>query len=289
MRVVLIHGRGAAMAIPALMARDWEAALRYGVERGAPPLDHAEPAPDGMPAPHAAPALELDVRLAFYGSIWRPDERQPLPPIDTGAGVPEWALPGLGDLSLWVDETLGLAGTLVDLLLRDVDDYYAEPALRDAANRRLVDAVRDDLPPGEEVCVVAFSMGTLVAYDVLREDPTLPVGALVTCGSPLALPSVYRRVEATGPAGGPTRTPFPAQLRLWVNVWTKDDPATGGHRDMAARFPSTTPSTHRVQDVETWGRPATPTSPFGAHDALDYLGSRTVGAAVRAAARVLGG
>lgn len=275
MRVVLIHGRAAAMAIPEIMARDWEAALRFGLERTAPPGGRARRLPD------------LDVRFAFYGSIWRPDERQPLSAIDFGPAVPEWGLPSLGDLSMWVDEHLGAAGTLLELLLHDVDDYYAEPDLRRLTNDRLVDAVRSGLPAGEQVVVVAFSMGTLVAYDTLRADPKLPVGALITCGSPLAMPSIYRRVGATGSSRARMRTPFPSQLRLWVNVWTKDDPATAGHHDMAARFPAPDPATQHVQDLETWGRSATPTSPFGAHDALDYLSSRTVGAAVRAAVRAV--
>lgn len=275
MRVVLIHGRAAAMAIPELMARDYEAALRFGVERA------ASPRPPALPLPH------LEIRFAFYGSIWRPDERQPLPAIDFGPAEPQWRPPGLGDLSLWVDERLGVGDTLLDLLLHDVDDYYGEPELRSLTNEKLVMAVRDGLPAGEQVVVVAFSMGTLVAYDTLRADPTLPVGALITCGSPLAMPSVYRRVEATAPRRTRVKTPFPSQLRLWVNVWTKDDPATAGHRDMAARFRAPDPSVQHVQDLETWGRSASPTSPLGAHDALDYLSSRTVGAAVRAAVRAL--
>ncbi len=271
MRVVLIHGRAAAMDIPAIMARDWEAALRFGLER----------------AGSKVPPGKVDVRLAFYGSIWRPDERQPLPPIDFGPAAPQLGLPGLGDLSLWVDQHLGLGEALLDLLLRDLDDYYAEPELRRLTNDRLVAACRDGLPAGERVVVVAFSMGTLVAYDTLRADPTLPVGALVTCGSPLAMPSVYRRVETTAPRGMKPRTPFPKQLRMWVNAWTKDDPATAGHHDMAARFPAPDPNAQHVQDLETWGRSAAATAPAGAHNALDYLSSRVVGTAVDAALRVL--
>ncbi len=271
MRVVLIHGRAAAMDIPEIMARDWEAALRFGLER----------------AGSKVPPGTVDVRFAFYGSVWRPDERQPLPAIDFGPGVPQLGLPGLGDLTLWVDQHLGVGETLVDVLLRDLDDYYAEPDLRKLTNDRLVAACRDGLPPGERVVVVAFSMGTLVAYDALRADPTLPVGALVTCGSPLAMPSLYRRVQATAPRGMRPQTPFPKQLRIWVNAWTKDDPATAGHRDMAARFPAPDPNAQHVQDLETWGRSAVPTAPAGAHNALDYLSSRVVGAAVDAALRVL--
>jgi len=271
MRVVLIHGRAAAMDIPAIMARDWEAALRFGLQR----------------AGSKVPAGNVDVRFAFYGSVWRPDERQPLPPIDFGPAALQLGLPGLGDLSLWIDQHLGVGDALLDLLLQDLDEYYAEPELRKLTNDRLVSACREGLPPGERVVVVAFSMGTLVAYDALRADPTLPIGALITCGSPLAMPSIYRKVEATAPRGMRPRTPFPRQLRLWVNAWTKDDPATAGHHDMAARFPAPDPNAQHVQDLETWGRSAAPTAPAGAHNALDYLSSRVVGTAVDAALRVL--
>lgn len=271
MRVVLIHGRAAGMEIPEIMARDWEAALRFGLRR----------------AGSTIPPGDIDVRFAFYGSVWRPDERQPLPAIDFGPAVPQAGLPGLGDLSLWVDEHFGVGAALLDLILRDVDDYYAEADLRKLTNARLVDACLDGLPAGERVVVVAFSMGTLVAYDALRDDATLPVGALVTCGSPLAMPSFYRKVEATAPRGMRPRTPFPKQLRLWVNAWTRDDPATAGHHDMAARFPALDPNAQHVQDLETWGRSASPTAPAGAHDALDYLSSRVVGTAVDAALRVV--
>ena len=109
MRVVLIHGRAAAMDIPAMMARDWEAALRFGLRR----------------AGSKVPAGDVDVRFAFYGSVWRPDERQPLPAIDFGPAAPQLGLPGLGDLSLWVDQHLGVGDALLDLLLRDLDEYYA--------------------------------------------------------------------------------------------------------------------------------------------------------------------
>lgn len=271
MRVVLIHGRDAAMEIPAIMARDWEAALRFGLER----------------AGSTIPAADIDVRLAFYGSVWRPDERQPLPPIDFGPAAPELALPGLGDLSLWVDQHLGAGAAVVELLLHDLDDYYAEPELRRLTNASFVEACRAGLPAGQRVVAVAFSMGSLVAYDALRADPTLPVGALVTCGSPLAMPSIYRRVAATAPRGMRPPTPFPRQLRIWVNAWTRDDPATAGHHDMAARFPAPDPNVQHVQDLETWGRSATPAAPTSAHDALDYLSSRVVGAAVDAALRVI--
>ena len=66
MRIVIVHGRAAEMEIPALMAAEWEAALWWGQERLGSGL---------------APG-SLDVRLAFYGDLWRPDRLQPLPRIE---------------------------------------------------------------------------------------------------------------------------------------------------------------------------------------------------------------
>jgi hypothetical protein len=70
---------------------------------------------------------------------------------------------------------------------------------------------------------------------------------------------------------------------MWVNVWTKDDPGTAGHHQMALRYPAEAPSDLRVQDVETWGRSASPTNPAGAHNAIDYMSSRVFATALHAA------
>jgi hypothetical protein len=264
MRIVLVHGRAGQMDIPPTMERDWEDALRYGLTRI---------------EPMAAPPT-LDVKLAFYGDIWRPDYQQPMPVIEP---VPEFALPGVSDVSLWLDEHVGAGDTLLDLLLRDVESYFTEPDLRQKTNATLIKAVTLGLPAGEKAIVVGFSMGSLVAYETLRSDPSLPVGALITIGSPLAMPSFYRHVEASGPPPPAAPTPLPSQLAMWVNIWTKDDPGTAGHVQMATRYAAVPPSTVRVQDLETWGRPASPTNPTGAHNAVDYLSSRVFATALQAA------
>lgn len=273
MRVVLVHGRAAAMDIPGVLLRDWTDALQFGLSRIRLTIDPAD----------------VDVRLAFYGDIWRPDFAQPLPVIEPAPPTPELGLPGFSDISLWFDEHLGVGDTLAETLLRDVDDYLSEPALRATTNQRLIRRVTEDLPPGDRVVVVGFSMGSFVAYDTLRADPDLPVAALITIGSPLAMPSFYRRVAAGVPGpvagipAGANPTPIPSQLALWVNLWTRDDPGTAGHVQMPDRFRPVPPATIRVQDVETWGRPASPTNPASAHNASDYLSSKAFATALHAA------
>lgn len=253
MRIVIVHGRAAEMEIPSVMAAEWTAALWWGQQRLGSPL---------VPG-------SLDVRLAFYGDLWRPDQHQPLPVIHPA--VVEEGI-GFSDISMFFDR-LGVGDALLEHLLHDVDDYYSVTGLRDETNRRLVTAITTD-PDPEGTIVVGFSMGSLVAYHTLRTTPALAVDALITIGSPLAMPSFHRRLAALGP------TPFPSQLRLWVNVWTKDDPGTAGHVDVRARFPS---ADHErwVQDIETWGRGPSPANPAAAHNALDYLSSRVFAKALR--------
>jgi pimeloyl-ACP methyl ester carboxylesterase len=279
MRVVLIHGRAAAMDIPGVMLREWTDALRFGLSRIPSTID-----PDAV-----------DVRLAFYGDIWRPDFAQPLPAIEPAPPTLEFGLPGFSDVSLWFDEHLGVGDALAETLLRDVDDYLSEPALRTTTNQRLIRAVTAGLPAGEQVVVVGFSMGSFVAYDTLRANEKLPVAALITIGSPLAMPSFYRRVAAgaAGPAAvvpdGGNATPVPAQLAMWVNLWTRDDPGTAGHVQMPDRYRPEPPGTVRVQDVETWGRPSSPTNPAAAHNASDYLSSKAFATALHAALALISG
>ena len=262
MRVVIVHGRAAEMEIPALMEADWREAFWFGQQR----------------VGSALTPETVDVRLAFYGDLWRPDQHQPLPVIETGAAVEELA--GLNEISLLFDR-LGIGDALLEHILHDVDDFFDVVNLRALVNQRLADAVLTDQDPDGTI-VVGFSMGSLVAYDALRSNPTLPVGALFTIGSPLCMPSFYKRLVAIG------QTPFPTQLQLWVNVWTKDDPAAAGHNDFPARFPNAAPGGARVQDLETWGRGASPTNPAGAHNALDYLSSRVFASAIQQAVEAMG-
>ncbi len=279
MRVVLVHGRAAAMDIPGVMLREWTDALRFGLSRIPLTIDPAD----------------VDVRLAFYGDIWRPDFKQPLPVIEPAPPVPELGLPGVSNIALWFDEHLGVGELLAETLLKDCDDYLSEPALRTTTNQRLIAAVQAELPDGEQVVVVGFSMGSFVAYDTLRADPDLPVAALITIGSPLAMPSFYRRVaagapgSAVAPPGGSNPTPVPSQLGMWVNLWTGDDPGTAGHVQMPDRYRPQAPSTIRVQDVETWGRSVSPTNPAAAHNASDYLSSRVFATALHAALAMIAG
>jgi len=89
------------------------------------------------------------------------------------------------------------------------------------------DGVADALWPGEETVVVGHSLGSVVAYALLRERAELEdwrVPLLVTLGSPLGVREIRDRIVARRP---PTRCP--TGVRAWFNA---RDP-----RDLVALFP----------------------------------------------------
>ncbi|WP_277207294.1 hypothetical protein [Isoptericola croceus] len=111
----------------------------------------------------------------------------------------------------------GLSGAVVLLLARDVHTYLHDQDARSAVDAGLAAA----LPTDEPVVLVAHSLGTVVAYEVLRRQaPTRwDVPLLLTLGAPLAIEAVRSALAADGPLT------WPAAGR-WVNA--RD------HRDLLA-------------------------------------------------------
>jgi hypothetical protein len=276
-RIVLVHGRAAQFDIADSTSRLWADAIALALLRVGSEF-----------------AGKVDVRYAYFGGFWRPDAAQPSPHFADSAGrryhveldpepkiVVEPAPPGgpglIGDLG-------GLADHLPDVILRpllraaipDVFDYFDQPALRTKVNR----LVRQVCSGPPATVLVGFSMGSIVGYDVLRTAlADFPVKTFISCGSPLALGPIHDGVKQI--AGG--ATPFPPRLRLWLNLWSDSDAATGVHGDaMTARFPGTN-QTQAIQHAQTFGHTAAPTNPFAAHDPLDYLSSLAMGVALHTA------
>ncbi|MEM7222429.1 MAG: alpha/beta hydrolase [Pseudomonadota bacterium] len=132
-----------------------------------------------------------------------------------------------------------LAKFFLDKVVRDLSFYYDEDqkikdrngALR-LARAVLMDELASTLKPlkGREIMVIAHSMGSIIAYDVLRDlgrvDKTFEVANLVTIGSPLGFPTVKANVlkEREGYAGKEAvRTPT-IVTKDWTNFSDKKDP-----------------------------------------------------------------
>lgn len=151
---------------------------------------------------------------------------------------------GLGRVADRVKATIGLdavTDAVLEAKLKDLAKYYDEDSKttdRNGAARLTRHVLQGELiqaieaHQGKDVMLFAHSMGSIIAYDVLRRLGRQAGGArinhLVTAGSPLGLPQVKLRAEqfhAQGVYGDATlRTPT-IVARSWVNFADPRDPA----------------------------------------------------------------
>lgn len=100
--------------------------------------------------------------------------------------------------------------------LRQVRVYLDEDDLAEAIRARVIGAVG----AGCSV-LIGHSLGSVVAFETVALHPELPVGALVTVGSPLSMRTVASRLRTVGPESG---GPLPGRVRRWVNIYDPADP-----------------------------------------------------------------
>src|SRR5215510_4487583 len=91
-------------------------------------------------------------------------------------------------LSTQVDHLLGMA-------FDDLRDYYRALEVRTKIRTRLASALQQHRD--KRVCLLAHSMGSIIAYDVLRAQERQPpaIDHFVTLGSPLGLPVVTQHIR----------------------------------------------------------------------------------------------
>ena len=122
-----------------------------------------------------------------------------------------------------------LADFLLGKLLKDLALYYQDEAKR----KMLRDVLKQELLAAKDrnIMLVAHSMGTIIAYDVLtllgQTNPDFEISHFVTIGSPLGIPHVKERIvhEYThrGDKNERVRTPTVVRNR-WVNFADRKDP-----------------------------------------------------------------
>ena len=206
------------------LAKGWQDSIREGLERNqrrsaeAVSFDlvywrdwrYPEPIPD---AENDEPYL-------------RADGSQPLPAYEDGWFDDVVARLGnlVGEPLDWAKRYFGVdevADTVLRTRLKDLATYYEEPEKRDLLRQRMKDKLAKHA--GKRIMVIAHSMGSIIAYDVLRamgrEDPQFRVEHFVTIGSPLGLPHVKHRIYQENDL---VRTP--SVVRQWTNLADRRDP-----------------------------------------------------------------
>lgn len=176
-------------------------------------LLHEEPA---MPDAFAAAGTEAaDIQAAFLARATTVAALEAQPGGGAGGGAGEGA-PG--------DQPPPLAGfgfpdpaflILATIASSDVTTYLFSDRAEAMRER-----VRAAIPAGEPCVVLAHSLGTIIAYDVLAQLPAGSVPVFITVGSPLGLANVQRRIgDRTGPPA-----PVPASVGAWHNFADRFDP-----------------------------------------------------------------
>jgi hypothetical protein len=119
-----------------------------------------------------------------------------------------------------LEQIFGAPRELLRLFVSDVDLYLHNAALRTQVMGRLLALLRQQA--GRSIIVVAHSLGTVVAYDVLNTHREIPITAFITLGSPLGLsPFIYQELLPPVPPG--QKHPFPSNVATWQNFYDPND------------------------------------------------------------------
>ena len=203
-------------------AAGWVAAIKEGLERNCRlgPIDiNYEPvhwASINYPNP-------LDPDLEPY--IPTPKD-QPIEKYRDGwkSKIRAYASDVPGDIIQRGNEWFG-RGPIADLVLRkkldDLGLYWKSKPNRDTLRRHVKEAV--ERHQSKRITLVAHSMGSIIAYDALRElgqgDTDLRVDNFITIGSPLGLPTVAANINTEW-----TLLRTPSIVKRWINLADPRDP-----------------------------------------------------------------
>ena len=114
-----------------------------------------------------------------------------------------------------------VADGVLKLKFKDLSVYYNNDQVRDILRNKLKDTILAN--KDKRMMVLAHSMGSIIAYDVLRalgkEYPKLIIDHFVTLGSPLGAPHVKYKIAMENPL---LRTP--SIVKRWTNFSDRRDP-----------------------------------------------------------------
>ena len=208
--VVLVHGRGLLGQDTAALRREWKRDLDSSL------------ALVGMPR-----LRDENVRLAWYADVLDPESDS----LCATTALNDADSLSFGDLARGLlgflasavpkDESLEMRGVMSDLV------YAIDASKRCAAERRVGSVIEAAARENRPVVVVAYSLGSLVAYGYLHSRPpsakTSTRLRVVTLGSPLGVPAIRQMVF-----GDNVNTlSVPAAVSGWENLYDPNDLFSG--------------------------------------------------------------
>ncbi len=234
--IVCVHGIAQQLQGPETLSREWLEALRDGMRlAGAPRKD--------LPTNDS-------IEVAFYGDLFRGKSKGGLYPpkkfsdiqpgfeaelLMTWAKNANLTVPDGGEVddankSAWAPQGIqavarkllqnkyfsGLSERCMVGSLKQVRQYFWEPDMRQAVRERLSALITPDTR-----LLIAHSLGTIVAYEVLCELHDITVPHFITLGSPLGLPNlIFHRLN---PLPIDERGRWPGNTATWTNIAATQD------------------------------------------------------------------
>jgi hypothetical protein len=232
------------------LTRVWSDALRGGLEVA------------GFRAT-ADRLAETDVRVAFFGDLFRPPGAMaggepPYTAADVKLGPERELLESWFYAAVEQDPSLGpppgamgagrvAAQAMLDRLLRSrtfarvaqrgfignlkqVTAFLARPDVKERALQRVADEVTADTR-----VLIGHSLGSVVVYEYIARYSLPQVELLVTLGSPLGIPNlIFERLTPAPTAGVGI---WPGRVSTWVNIADADD-VVALRKQLAPLFPA---------------------------------------------------
>jgi len=125
-----------------------------------------------------------------------------------------------------------LTDTIVHHFFTDLDMYYKEIG-DEKTSRNVKELIRQRAAKiiqkykNQEILIIAHSMGSIIAYDVLAFDvPDIDIDTLLTIGSPLGLPVVKSKIAAERKLSPENTSPIAAPNNIkkyWFNFSDLED------------------------------------------------------------------
>lgn len=258
--VVIIHGAFHELWGPFRLWVRWTPSVLDGLWTAGVPMSDV-----------SLPRMQDRSVVAFWGDLVRPEPHTPdeLAAITAG-NAPKGTPPDVTEVLDGVGDG-GPGNADLDALLqqaaRDTNarsmellaQYVLDPDMRAKVHERLERHLDADTK-----VIIAHSLGTVIAYQVLCTRPDLEVD-LITLGSPLGDPNMVFDLLQPPPVDG--QGVWPAAVRRWTNVAAEGDLATKACPRLSERFGD------RVEDHLVYnGRHA--------HDVEPYLNSAPTGVAL---------
>ena len=240
--ILMLHGRHFKPSKKELQ-RLWIEALRFGIER-----DH----PEKMPAFNKA-----RVELVYYGDISNAFLRDVLDPPDPNdladrraslaklkqfkrsqftkaayknlLGYNPW-MEALADVVAGPLNFLSLSESIIQTGAPDIREYWGSYPFGSDVRASFTQAIVQAMKKPGDICVIAHSLGTIVAYDVFwklshygeyRDKPwNRKIDLWITLGSPLADETVKDNLKGANHAPADR---YPTNVNHWLNIAAEDD------------------------------------------------------------------